>query len=272
MTRPLPLGSLPQREAATDLDDPPSYPTLSDHAHARRRFLKLCALSGAAATLGLPLTGCPSGGGTGGPGPDWVPWDDTPQMAGGMRPLPMGKPVAVVVGGGPIDVTFSDGVKRSIVVAAVLTPAPGVNAIKDCSTQSAAHAALVQKHTSTHPSSVLQDATAIQALEDTIMGEINLTLPQGYMDGVSIGEAKKAPAKVSRDSASDSAASRSVERSASARAPAAPAAQAPAESAGASAPPQAKAMRKPPSAPTKPRVAFKEIWAPCRRSGCTTCS
>jgi hypothetical protein len=270
MTRPLPLGSVPQREAATSADDQPAYPTLSDHAHARRRFLKLCALSGAAATLGLPLTGCPGGGGGGGgPGPDWVPWDDTPQMAGGMRPLPMGKPVAVVVGGGPINVTFSDGVKRSIVVAAVLTPAPGVNAIKDCSTQSATHAALVEKHASLHPSSVLQDAAAIQALEDAITNEINATLPQGYMNGVSIGQAKAAPAKVAPDSASDSSAYKSSERSAPARAPAAPAASAPMENAGAPAPAQAKSLSKTPS---KPRAIFKEIWAPCRRSGCTTCS
>ena len=53
----------PRRSPVPSSDLAAAYPTLSELGEARRRFLKLCALTSAGAFLGLELTGCPSGGG-----------------------------------------------------------------------------------------------------------------------------------------------------------------------------------------------------------------
>lgn len=233
------------------------YPTLSEFAASRRRFLKLCALSSAALTLGIPLSGCPDPSGGGGGGGEWVPWEEE-HLAGAM-PMPMGQPVGVVVGGGPVPVTFSDGAQVDLVVAGVFTPYDGLNAdpAADFSSGAAQHAELVKAEAAKHAGSALQDPAAQDALENAIRDAINATLSNGYLDEASVAEARKevsqAPAGASRS------------------APAA-AAPMPADEAAALAAPAEAAGDVAPAAPPARDKSFRRIWIPCRKPGCTHCS
>ena len=133
----------------------------------------------------------------------------------------------------------------------------GTNAKADCSSRAQAHAKLVQDVVKEHPSSVLTDAKALDALEAKLMEQLNQNLGSGYMDQVSVAKKKKPVAPA--ESASDDAA----------RAPSAPSEGA--SAAERAAPPPA-ASASPATPPSKPKAPVaKQIWTPCRKAGCKSC-
>ncbi len=247
-----------RRTPATPDDDGAAYPTLAEHGESRRRFLKLFALTSAAATLGFQLVGCPgTGGGTGGAGgggggtsgTDWIPWqqDDLQPLAGEVV-MVMGKPVGVVVAGVPIAATFKDGAKVEIVVAAVVTPYEGASIQADFVRLSKQHTELVLKTVNEHPSSALTDAAALDALEAALLSAINGTLHSGYIDEVSVAKKAEEP---SPDSEPEPARE----------------AEAPAEEVMH----EAREEAAPTPAPVKRGPKTRSFWTTCRKPGCTTC-
>jgi len=242
------------------------YPSLSAHADSRRRFLKVCALSGAAATLGLQLVGCPGGNGGGGSSgtppvtsgsSGYQPWQQTEHLAGD-EAMPMGEPVAVVLGGGPIPVTFKDGVKADLVVAGILTPLEDIDAAADASKLAAEHADQIRQVAAGRPSSILADAKALDAFEDAVRDALNPTLRGGYLEEVSAAEAEREPEKVEdrADAAEDAASEEEADA-------------APMDDVAGDVPGDVPA---PAAAPriTKPLKARK-LWSPCRKAGCVHC-
>jgi len=245
--------------------DEPAYPSLGARGETRRRFLKLFALSSAAAALGLELTGCPAPGGSGNnPSapplanpPGYSPWESG-HVAGDVA-MPMGAPVAVVVGGGPVTVTFKDGVKAEIVVAGILRPeVNGADPAADMQAKAKEHADLVRKTAAGHDSTALGDAKSMQALEQAMLAALNQTLGLGYFEELSLAEAGRKPAG-KRDDAGQAQPMRD---------------SAPMDDASdADVPEGDVAYDSAPAAP--PRVATplkaKTLWTPCRRTGCANC-
>jgi hypothetical protein len=233
----------------------PGYPSLGEHGEARRRFLKLAALSSAGLALGLPLTGCPGGPGggglgAGGGGNSWLPWNEPEHLAGEVA-MPMGAPVGVVVGGGPIPVTFQDGTQVKLVVAAVVTPLEGMDVQGDFVRLSQTHAQLVTDEAKGVPASVLSDAAALDAFEAKLFDRLVSTLSSGYLDEVSAAKAEPESASAPEPARESEAADVAYERAEEA---------APAE-----------AAAEPAAVPVKPSLSASRIWAACRRPGCTTC-
>lgn len=247
------MPSLPRRSPATAADQVATYPTLDERGDARRRFLKLCAISSVSGALGLQLVGCPSKGGVN--DGTWVPWDG-PHVAGGKMPPPEDAPVALVIGGGPIQVTFRGGEQAKLVVAAVVVPRRGQDVRGDVSSKAAEHAQLVQKLLKEHPVDMLGDAASLGDLEDLLRAAINRTVAGGYIKEISIARAR--PPRPKQEAAGD--------EKAALEEPAAPAKRAPAR-----APTAGKPAGKVAPPPENKLAKVKQIWAPCRRSGCTTC-
>lgn len=249
----------PRRVAAAASS--PSYPTLSAHGEGRRRFLKLCALSSAAAALGLELVGCPSKGAGGGvkvSPPDWLPWDsDDGRVLAGEMMMPMGTPVAVIVGDGPIAITWGDGTKTELVVAAVVTPMEGTDVRKDFAGMAKNHIAVVKKTAAAQPKGVLGDPKALDALEAALLTALNQTLTSGgYVNEISAAEAERGPRKEEasplNEALEEEAPAREVMQEASAPSQAAP--------------PREQAVATPRRAPQA-----KTFWSACRSPGCTSC-
>jgi hypothetical protein len=245
----------------------PGYPSLGGRGAGRRRFLKLFALSSAAAALGLDLIGCPAPGGSGNAPntppvptpPGYVPWE--PEHLAGDVAMPMGTPVAVVVGGGPIAVTFKDGAKVELVVAGILRPTSnGTDPAADMQAKAKEHADLVRKTASGHDSTTLGDAQAIQALEQAILAALNQTMGGSYFEELSLAEAgRKQPAK--EDDRADAQPMRD---------------SAPMDDADMANADMAEGdMARDPAPAAPPRAATplkaKTLWTPCRRPGCKNC-
>lgn len=261
------------RTPARPEDDRAGYPPLSAHAEGRRRFLKLCALSAVASGLGLELTGCPGdGGGDGlrGLGPDWLPWNDHEVHLAGAMPMPVSRPIAVVVGGGPVAVTFKDGVQTELVVAAVVRAFQGWDPAPHYSQRAQAHAEAVRAAAAEVESSVLGDAAALDAFEARLLQALSGDVPDGYVEEVSVAKAGAPPAPLEREEAADEGAP------SEAPAPAAPQASEPAPAAASAARVEApataaKAQARAPLAKGEASSGAPQVWTPCRTPGCTTC-
>ncbi len=254
-----------RRQAITPAEDVAGYPSLSTHGETRRRFLKLFALSSAAAALGMELIGCPAPGENGNTtntlpvpgGPDYPPWEYE-ALAGDVA-MPMGVPVAVVVGGGPIAVTFKDGAKVELVVAGILQPvSEGSDPATDMQAKAKEHADLVRKTVSTHDSAALSDAKALQALEQAILAALNQTLGGGYFQELSLAEAGR-----KQTGKKDDRADAQPMRDAAPMDDAADADRSEGDVAYDSAAPPAPRL--------ETKLKAKKLWTPCRRTGCTTC-
>ncbi len=254
-----PVSDYPAPGYPRDAELPATDPGVDQ---ARRRLLKLLGLSAAAAMLGLNLTGCPGGGGGGGKMVediwDWMPWNDEfddDDMIAGAMPMPMGRPVSVVVGGGPVSVTFSDGTSAKLVVAAVLVAEEYV--ITSCAEKAEGDAKIVQDAMAAVGPEVLGDAEALAELEEKV--RVALEARTGAMvETVSIAVAAEKPKELgqAREAASESA----DMGMAAASAPAAPAAEDPAASPTVSL-----------GAGNTAKPKSETIWTVCRRPGCTRC-
>lgn len=261
----------PSREPARPHD--PGYPTFSEFDPGRRAALRAIGLAGLSA-VGLQLVGCtsdgktppPTGTDTRTPPPDteWVPWrdpEDGPDMpiAGAEAPYEPELPVAVVVGGGPIDVVFSDGREARLAVALVVqhgTLLGGVNA------GAPEHVTAVKAAAKALPGATIDTADGLDALGARILEEVRSATPGLVVEGVQVApahepSAEPAPAPPSADAA----------------APAESAGQARSSSAEGAAPASAGDARASaaPAKPGKPPLTGKQVWVPCRKPGCTSC-
>jgi hypothetical protein len=187
----------------------PGYPTFAEFDPGRRAALRAIGLAGLSA-VGLNLVGCPGGGGTGTPttgtgtGPatdtgtppktdtDWVPWRETETgppdvpprnipLGGAPPPSDWNRPIAIVVGGGPIEVTFSDGAKASLAVALVVQRSTTPDAVKADAPE---HTAAVKAAAKTLPRSTLDGAEGLAALEARIQEEVLKAVPGLVIEGV----------------------------------------------------------------------------------------
>ena len=240
------------------------YPTIAEFDPTRRAALRAIALAGLSAA-GLQLVGCPGGGS--GPPPTgtppqpstapappapttrWVPWqndEDHRSYAGGKRPQPADEPVAIVVGGGPIPVTFSDGGTASLAVALVVQPGTTPGAVKAGAPE---HVAAVQAAARTLPGAVLESAAGLETLAARIQEEVLKATP-----GLVIERVQAAPA-VEPSAPSSEERSDAGRASAQRKAAGAAAKTAPAEAPG----------------PGRAPLTGKQVWAPCGTPGCTSC-
>ncbi len=177
-------------------------------------------------------------------------------MIAGEMMMPMGAPVAVIVGDGPIAITWGDGTKTDLVVAAVVTPRSGTNVKKDFASMAKKHVDLVRKTAAAQPTSVLGDSKALQALEMALLNALNGTLTSGgYINEVSAAEAEKGPRK-------------EVPAQNEAMEEEAPAGEVMQE---ASAPSEAEPALEQAAAAPKRAPKAKKFWSACRRAGCTSC-
>ena len=235
------------------------YPTLSAFAASRRRFLKLCALSSAAVTLGLPLVGCPGdpqqgSGGGGGSGGEWVPWDDTQRLAGEPMMIQIA-PVGVVAGGGPVAVTFKDGAQADLVVAVVVVVEEGVHVQGEFGRLADTHAAAIQAEAAKVDRAVLADVVQLEAFEAALFAAIAASVQVGSLQEVSVAEARAD--EPARAPARREAPAREEEAREAVQEPAPPQEAAPAGDA--------------PAAPPRPTLAAKQLYVPCRTPGCSNC-
>lgn len=273
------------REPARPHD--PGYPTFSEFDPGRRAALRAIGLAGLSA-VGLNLVGCPGGGGTGTPttgtgsGPatdtgtpkpdtDWVPWRETETgpldrphdipLGGAPPPSDWNRPVAIVVGGGPISVTFSDGVTSSLAVALVVQPNTTPEAVKADAPE---HTAAVRAAAKALPGSTLDSAEGIAALEAKIQEEVLKAVPGLVIEGV-----QAAPAVPdAQPDAPEPEPSRSSAPAPSAPAPPPPSAPAPAPS---PAPPAGGVAATSPVKTGRAPLRGKAVWVPCGKPGCTSC-
>lgn len=262
----------------------PGYPTFAEFDPGRRAALRAIGLAGLSA-VGLNLVGCPGGGGTGTPttgtgaGPatdtgtppttdtEWVPWRETetgpldppPEhipLGGAPPPSDWNRPIAIVVGGGPIEVTFSDGASASLAVALVVQRSTTPDAVKADAPE---HAKAVQAAARTLPRSTLDSADGLATLEARIQEEVLKAVPGLVIEGV-----QAAPAVLDEHPAPEPARSSAP----SAPAPAPPPPSAPAASAPAPAP---AAPRAGGAAAKRAPVTGRGVWVPCGKPGCTSC-
>lgn len=253
----------------------PGYPTLHELSTDRRQALKLFALSAASAALGLPLVGCPGqpGAGSAPPPPPidppaWLPWRDDPArrpMSGEMA-MPMPRTLAIVLGGGPIEVTLADGSACRLVVAVVVDASQG-SPQADAKGRVAADVELIREEARALAPAALTDAAALDAFEERLRGVLGAAWPRP-LEEVTVGiaeaetDAAQGAARAQEPAAAHEAASSQV---ASRNDLAAPREEAKRE---------AEPAREPAALPTRaassaPRA--EQLWAPCRRPGCTTC-
>ncbi len=193
---------------------------------------------------------------------DWVPWRDPatetgpaePMRPGGaVAPRPFDLPVAIVVGGGPIDVVFSDGRKARLAVALVVQPGTTPGGIKADAPE---HVAAVKAAAKALPGAVLDDAAGLETLGARIQDEVRRATPglvlELVLEGVQAAPVQEpAPPGAPRASAPPPAAAPSagVAPSAGAVAPSAP------------------AVARPARAP----LTGSRVWVPCGKPGCTAC-
>lgn len=222
----------------------PGYPTFAEFDPTRRAALRAIALAGLSAA-GLQLVGCPGGGGTSRNDASWLPWgrEEIP-LAGAPPPQHVTQPVAIVVGGGPIDVVFSDGRAAKLAVALVVqrgTLVGGVNA------DAPEHPAAVKAAARSLPGSTVDTAEGLDALGARIRDEVLKATPGLVLEGVQV-----APAREPGSEEPAPAPARSADA-------AEPAGEARSSAAAA------------PSKRGKPPLTGKQVWVPCRRPGCTSC-
>jgi hypothetical protein len=171
-----------------------------------------------------------------------MPWS-RPQSIRGERVAPSRTPVAVVVGGGPIAVTFSDGAAAELVVAAIVVPVAGQDPVADAARLATQHAAAVRAEAAAVAAATLGDATALGQLEARLLTALNATLGGGgYLEEVSVALAKTTPER--KDEAAPARERREAREEA--------------------APTLAQGRADLPA-------RADTLWAPCRREGCTTC-
>jgi hypothetical protein len=94
------------------------YPTLDEVAAERRAFLREIGLAAIAAALGPAALGCDAGEQK----PKTPPTPQMPRLAGVPVPPRWPGPRGALVGGSPIAVTYADGSKGWVAVAAVFSP------------------------------------------------------------------------------------------------------------------------------------------------------
>ncbi len=233
----------------------PGYPTFSEFDPGRRAALRAIGLAGLSA-VGLQLVSCtgggtsppPAGTDTKPPAPDteWVPWrdpEDGPDMplAGAEAPYEPELPIAVVVGGGPIDVVLSDGREAKLAVALVVQKGTQVGAVKPDAPE---HVTAVKAAAKALPGSTIDTADGLDALGTRIRDEVLKATPGLVIEGVQVAPAHEPGSEE----------------------------PAPAPSADAGAPRAAAAESS--AAPPKrgkPPLTGKQVWVPCRKPGCTSC-
>jgi len=233
------------REPARPHD--PGYPTSTEFDPTRRAALRAIALAGLSAA-GLQLVGCPGGGGSSRHDTSWLPWgrEEIP-LAGAPPPQHLTQPVAIVVGGGPIDVVFSDGRAAKLAVALVVQPTSTPGGVK---ASAPAHVEAVKAAARSLPGTTCDTAQGLDALGARIQEEVLKATPGLVLEGVQAAPARE-PAPQSEPSGDAGAA-----RSAPAPAPP-PAPPAPAEGAAAK--------------PVKVPVTNDRVWVPCAKPGYTSC-
>lgn len=233
----------------------PGYPTFADFDPGRRAALRAIGLAGLSA-VGLQLVGCGGGGSpptTTEPKPgtepppqpdtEWVPWRDPDgpdyPVAGTVSPPQHDQPIAIVVGGGPIEVVFQDGYRTKLAVALVVQPGTTPEGIRADAPE---HVAAVKAAAKALPGAVCDTPEGLETLAARIEDEVLKATPGLVLEGV-----QAAPPYEPDEPPAEDEASRS-----SAPAPRASASAAPAT-------------------PGKAPVTGKRVWVPCGRSGCTAC-
>lgn len=257
----------PARRAAPACE--PGYPSLRELGADRRQALKLFALTAASAALGLPLVGCPGEPGAGAAPPpplpvdppSWLPWRDDAarrQMSGEMA-MPMPRTLAIVIGGGPVEVTLADGSTRQLVVAVVVDASQG-SPQADAKGRTAADVELIREEARALTPATLVDAAALDAFEERLRGVLGAAWPRP-LEEVTVGLAEQAGGAQEAAREPEAASSREASRNET---------PAPREEALREVAPAREAAVAPARAASSgPRA--EQLWAPCRRPGCTTC-
>jgi hypothetical protein len=264
------------REPARPHD--PGYPTIVEFDPRRRAALRAIGLAGLSA-VGLQLVGCPGGGSppptttsppppttTSAPPPDtgrgpatdtapptdtdWVPWknkerEEEHPLAGGISFQEMDRPVAFVVGGGPIAVEFQDGVRTSLAVALVAHPSSTPRSVQAGAPE---HVEAVRAAAKTLPSSTCDSSFGLQTLSRRIQEEVLKATPGLVIEGVQTAPLLFRPAPA-------------LDRSSQGAGPD--------DSMGA-AEPSARGLAAAP-APALATVTGSRVWVPCGKPGCTSC-
>jgi hypothetical protein len=218
------------------------YPTLDEVAAERRAFLRQIGLSAIAAALGPSALACEAGD-TGGDPPVTQPKTrptppEGPRLAGAIAPPRWPGPRGALVGGSPIAVTWADGSKGWVAVAAVFSPdnAKLEGALIDAE---AKVAEAVRTQLKQRPPTFFADPKEVDKVEAALLVSLQKIVAVPGLQSIAV--ARAGPARV-------------VVPRALKAAPAAPRAAAPAGAAPAMAPPPASmapAMRRLPRAGAK---------------------
>jgi len=170
-------------EPVTEYDQA-RYPTFEEMVHRRRDVLRGIGLAAIAAAFGPHVIGCSRTGDTQSakplpgtppptapPVPVTTPPLDAVQLPGGIAPPRWPGPRGAIVGGGPIEIRYADGVTGWVAVAAVFDPSNQrlESALLDAE---ARVAAIVRERLAREPSGFLADAQRTSAAEAGILAAI----------------------------------------------------------------------------------------------------
>jgi hypothetical protein len=227
------------------------YPTLDEVAAERRAFLRQIGLAAIAAALGPSAVACEAGNTGGEPPvtgkPKTRPTPEMPQLAGAIAPPRWPGPRGALIGGSPIEVTWADGSKGWVAVAAVFRPdnAALEGALIDAEAKVAEAVRALLKQS---PPTLLGDQKEVDKVEAALFVSLQKIVAVPGLQSIAV--ARAGPARV-------------VVPRALKVAPAAPRAAAPAAAAPAMAPPPATAV---PAMRRLPRAGAK---CPIHGEGCT---
>lgn len=155
-------------EPVTEYDQA-RYPTFEEMVHRRRDVLRGVGLAAIAAAFGPHVIGCSTGGDA--QVPVTTTPRDAPPLPGVPAPANWPGPRAAIVGGGPIKITYADGVTGWVAVAAVFDPSNQrlESALLDAE---ARIAAIVRERLGRERSGFLADAQRTSAAEAAILTAI----------------------------------------------------------------------------------------------------
>jgi hypothetical protein len=203
-------------EPVTEYDQA-RYPTLEEMAHRRREFLSRVGLAAIAAAFGPHVIGCSVGGRTqegerrgdaGRPGtqptpPTPAPAQPTPPpvpLAGVPAPANWPGPRGAIVGGGPVEIAYADGVTGWVVVAAVFDAAN--DRLESALVAAEAWIAeAIRKRLGRERSGFLRDPKRSRAAQAAVLDAIRAIVGVTGLQSVSLAEVDAEAARAARPEA-----------------------------------------------------------------------
>jgi hypothetical protein len=201
------------------------YPTLDEVAAERRAFLRQIGLSAIAAALGPSALACEGGNSGGEPPvtgkPKTRPTPEMPRLAGAIAPPRWPGPRGALIGGSPIEVTWADGSKGWVAVAAVFSPdntaLEGALIDAEARVAEAVRALLKQ-----NPPTLLGDPKEVDKVEAALLVSLQKIAAVPGLQSIAVARAGPARVVVPRPPALAPAAPRAAPPAAPARAMAPP--------------------------------------------------